>query len=73
MLCQSEYIPRISTEKAIRQLYLRVLRDRLHYLLRFDSLSKFFSWKADFRQAWHEAMAGQTIPVPQLWEGLEDD
>ncbi|PSB58782.1 hypothetical protein C7B61_19145 [filamentous cyanobacterium CCP1] len=22
----------------------------------------------DFRQAWHEAMIGQTIPVSQLWE-----
>lgn len=27
---------------------------------------------ADFRQAWHEAMTGQTIPVSQLWEGIED-
>lgn len=27
---------------------------------------------ADFRQAWHKAMTGQTIPVAQLWEGLED-
>ena len=27
----------------------------------------------DFRIAWHEAMTGQTIPVSQLWEGLEDD
>ncbi len=27
---------------------------------------------ADFRQAWHEAMSGQTIPVTQLWEGIED-
>lgn len=26
----------------------------------------------DFRQGWHEAMTGQTIPVAQLWEGLED-
>jgi len=26
----------------------------------------------DFRQAWHEAMTGQTIPVAQLWEELED-
>ena len=25
----------------------------------------------DFRQAWHEAMTEQTIPVSQLWEGLE--
>ncbi|WP_199331450.1 hypothetical protein [Aulosira sp. FACHB-615] len=25
---------------------------------------------ADFRQAWHEAMTGQTIPVAQLWEFL---
>jgi hypothetical protein len=28
---------------------------------------------ADFKQAWHEAMTGQTIPVAQLWEGLEND
>ena len=28
---------------------------------------------ADFGQAWHEAMTGQTIPVAQLWEGLEND
>ncbi|OCQ99293.1 hypothetical protein BCD67_08605 [Oscillatoriales cyanobacterium USR001] len=27
---------------------------------------------ADFRQAWHEAMSGQTISVAQLWEGFED-
>lgn len=24
----------------------------------------------DFRQAWHEAMTGQTIPVSQLWEEM---
>jgi hypothetical protein len=28
---------------------------------------------ADFRQAWHEAMTGQTIPVAQMWEGLDND
>ncbi|HBW56362.1 MAG TPA: hypothetical protein DEF27_00605 [Oscillatoriales bacterium UBA8482] len=27
---------------------------------------------ADFRQAWQEAMTGQTIPVAQLWEEIED-
>ncbi|MBW4540931.1 MAG: hypothetical protein KME43_17530 [Myxacorys chilensis ATA2-1-KO14] len=27
----------------------------------------------DFRQAWHEAMTGQTIPVSQIWDGVEDD
>lgn len=27
----------------------------------------------DFRQAWHEAMTGQTIPVSQIWEGIEHD
>ena len=26
----------------------------------------------NFRQAWHEAMTGKTIPVAQLWKGLED-
>lgn len=28
---------------------------------------------SDFRQAWHEAMTGQTIPLSQLWEGIEND
>jgi len=27
---------------------------------------------ADFSQAWHEAMTGKTIPVSQIWEGIED-
>ncbi len=27
----------------------------------------------DLKQAWHEAMTGQTIPVSQLWERLEND
>lgn len=27
---------------------------------------------ADFRQAWHEAMTGKTIPVAQIWEGIDD-
>lgn len=26
----------------------------------------------DFRQSWHEAMTGKTIPVSQLWEGIEN-
>jgi len=28
---------------------------------------------ADLRQAWHEAMTGQTIPVSQLWDGIDDE
>ena len=27
----------------------------------------------DFRQAWQEAMTGKTIPVAQLWEGIDHD
>ena len=27
----------------------------------------------DFRESWHEAMTGQTIPVSELWEGLDDE
>lgn len=26
----------------------------------------------DFSQAWHEAMTRKTIPIAQLWEGLDD-
>mgnify|MGYP001030502934 CR=1 FL=1 len=26
---------------------------------------------ADFRQSWHEAMTGQTIPISELWKGIE--
>lgn len=25
----------------------------------------------DFKQAWHEAMTGQTIPVKQLWDDID--
>jgi hypothetical protein len=28
---------------------------------------------SDFRQSWHEAMTGQTVPVAQLWEDIEHD
>ena len=37
-----------------------------------DDLSK-EELLADFRQAWHEAMNGQTTPAEQLWdEALQD-
>ncbi len=26
---------------------------------------------ADFRQAWHEAMTGKTIPIARVWEDIE--
>ncbi|MEB3164937.1 MAG: hypothetical protein VKK80_17025 [Prochlorothrix sp.] len=26
----------------------------------------------DLQQAWHEARTGQTIPLSQLWDGIED-
>ena len=29
--------------------------------------------KSDFRQAWHETMTGQTIPLSQVWESLDND
>ena len=25
----------------------------------------------DFRQAWHEAMTGATIPIDQLWDDID--
>ncbi len=28
---------------------------------------------SDFRQAWHETMTGQTVPLSQVWEGLENE
>lgn len=28
---------------------------------------------SDLRQAWYEAMTGQTIPASQLWEEIEND
>jgi len=37
-----------------------------------DGLSK-EELLADLRQAWHEAMTGQTTPVSQLWDDLEDE
>jgi hypothetical protein len=29
------------------------------------------SAEASFRQGWQEAMAGQTLPVSELWEGID--
>ena len=26
-----------------------------------------------FRQAWHEAMTGQTLPVSQLWDAIDGE
>lgn len=26
-----------------------------------------------FRQGWYEAMTGKTLPVSQLWEGIDAD
>lgn len=28
--------------------------------------------KENFRQAWGEAMSGQTIPAAEIWNGIED-
>ena len=28
--------------------------------------------KENFRQAWDEAMNGKTIPVAEIWDGIED-
>jgi len=28
--------------------------------------------KENFRQAWSEAMSGQTIPAAEIWDGIED-
>jgi hypothetical protein len=27
----------------------------------------------DLRQAWHEAMTGQTVPASQIWAGIDHD
>jgi hypothetical protein len=27
----------------------------------------------DFRQSWHEAMTGQTIPISEVWKQLAND
>ena len=29
------------------------------------------SAEESFRQGWHEAMTGQTIPLSELWEGID--
>ncbi|MEG4503563.1 hypothetical protein QUA81_11020 [Microcoleus sp. F6_B4] len=26
-----------------------------------------------FRQGWHEAMTGETVPLSELWEGIDFD
>lgn len=32
-----------------------------------------FDIEASFRQGWHEAMTGQTRPISELWDALDDD
>jgi hypothetical protein len=29
--------------------------------------------EASFREAWHEAMTGRTLPIERLWDELADD
>ncbi|MEM9220143.1 MAG: caspase family protein [Cyanobacteria bacterium P01_F01_bin.150] len=38
-----------------------------------DSFSSKEEILSDLKQAWHEAMTGQTIPVSQLWDDLNND
>ena len=35
-----------------------------------DSLE---SPKDSFRRSWHEAMTGQTLPISQLWDDIDDE
>jgi hypothetical protein len=29
--------------------------------------------EAGFREAWHDAMTGNVLPIESLWDGLDDD
>lgn len=29
--------------------------------------------EADFREAWHDAMTGNVLPIESLWDRLDDD
>lgn len=31
------------------------------------------SAEESFRQGWHEAMTGQTIPLSQIWDGIDTE
>lgn len=29
--------------------------------------------EANFREAWHDALTGNVLPIESLWDGLDDD
>jgi hypothetical protein len=33
--------------------------------------TKLLSAKESFREGWHAALRGETIPISELWEGIE--
>lgn len=39
---------------------------------RTQQLPKLKSAEASFREAWRDAVRGQTIPLDELWEGIDE-
>jgi len=45
-------------------------QDQAHFDVEEDSDEDIV---AGFRQSWHEAMTGNTRPISELWDGLDDE
>lgn len=62
-----ELLDQLSTDQPLRVIVL--LEETNGFLENDDAESPI----EGFRQAWHEVMTGQTLPVSQLWDNIDDE
>jgi hypothetical protein len=75
----------MTTREALKQQLDTCTEEQLQQIAKFMELLKLRAQTSDllhdtpkaqvledFRQAWHEAMTGQGIPIAQLWQELEN-
>ncbi len=69
-----------STQEALDAVMQEIEQTPPEYLPNLLQLVRIFrqsvtlnSAEESFRQGWHEAMTGQTIPLDELWDGIDAD
>lgn len=66
---QATYTERISQEiKQTPEEYLPLLLEMIHLFRQGITLK---SAEESFRQGWREALEGETLPVAELWTGID--
>jgi hypothetical protein len=72
--------PMTSTQEALDAVMQEIEQTPPEYLPNLLQLVRIFrqsvtlnSAEESFRQGWHEAMTGQTIPLDELWDGIDAD